>query len=115
MAICSRSPVQNFDNCWFCIKKNNVLLNLISQQDGIDKIYLYGKDLSGPKYKFLIKIREDTGIKHLNDSNAFIDCSNTIDEIYENIDEYNSKRKKKIVSDDMIAGIMSNEKCQAVV
>ena len=76
-------------------RKTNVLLNLISQQDGIDKIYLYGKDLSGPKYKFLIKIREDTGIKHLNDSNAFIDCSNTIDEIYENIDEYNSKRKKK--------------------
>ena len=96
-------------------RKTNVLLNLISQQDGIDKIYLYGKDLSGPKYKFLIKIREDTGIKHLNDSNAFIDCSNTIDEIYEILMNITQKEKKKIVSDDMIAGIMSNEKCQAVV
>ena len=33
----------------------NVLLNLISQQDDINKIYLYAKDLSEPKYKFLIK------------------------------------------------------------
>ena len=33
----------------------------------IDKIYLYAKDLSEPKYRFLIKKREDTGIKDLND------------------------------------------------
>ena len=32
----------------------------------IDKIYLYPKDLSEPKYEFLIKKREDVGIKHLN-------------------------------------------------
>ena len=32
--------------------KRNVLLNLISQQDHIDKMFLYGKDLSEPKYKF---------------------------------------------------------------
>ena len=33
----------------------------------IDKIYLYAKDLSEPKYRFLIKKREDAGIKDLND------------------------------------------------
>ena len=38
----------------------------------IDKIYLYAKDLSEPKYEYLIKKREDAGIKHLNDPNAFI-------------------------------------------
>ena len=41
----------------------------------IDKIYLYAKDLSEPKYKLLIKNRENAGIKYLNDSNAFIECS----------------------------------------
>ena len=35
--------------------KTNALLNLIKEQDDIDKIYLYAKDLSEPKYKFLIK------------------------------------------------------------
>ena len=52
--------------------KTNALLNLISQQDDIDKIYLYAKDLSEPKYEFFIKKREDAAIKLLNDSNAFI-------------------------------------------
>ena len=46
--------------------KTNALLNLISQQDNIDKICLYGKDLSEPKYEFLIKKREDVGIKYCN-------------------------------------------------
>ena len=35
--------------------KTKVLLNLTNGQDGIDKIYLYAKDLSEPKYEFLIK------------------------------------------------------------
>ena len=68
----------------------------------IDKIYLYAKDLSEPKYKCLVKMRKNTGIKHLNDPNAFIECSNTIDDLYENIDDYNPniKRKISIVFDD---------------
>ena len=32
--------------------KTNVLLNLIREQDDIDKICLYAKDLSEPKYEF---------------------------------------------------------------
>ena len=55
--------------------KTNALLNLIKEQNSdnlIDKIYLYAKDLNEPKYQFLIKKLEDTGIKHLNDSKAFI-------------------------------------------
>ena len=37
--------------------KTNTLLNLIKEKDDIDKIYLYEKDLSEPKYEFLIKKR----------------------------------------------------------
>ena len=98
-------------------RKTNALLNLIKEQDDIDKIYLYAKDLSEPKYEFLIKKCEDAGIKHLNDSNAFIECSNTMDGVYENIDDYNSSRKRKIliVLDDMIPHIMTNKKFQAII
>ena len=73
--------------------KTNVLLNLISQQDDIDNIYLYAKHLNERKYEFLIKQREDAEIKHLIDSNASIECSNTMDDIYNNIDDYNPLRK----------------------
>ena len=56
-------------------EKTNTLLNLINEQKDIDKIYLYAKDLSEPKYEHLIKNRENAGIKHLNDSKAFIESS----------------------------------------
>ena len=90
--------------------KTNTLLNLINEQNDIDKIYLYARDLNEPKYKILIKKREDAGIKHLNDPNAFIECSNTMDDVYENINDYNPirKRKKLFIFDDMIADIMTN-------
>ena len=35
---------------------------------------------------FLIKKHEDAGIKYLHDSKAFIECSNTMDGVYENTD-----------------------------
>ena len=68
--------------------KTNTLLNFISQQDDIYNIYLHAKDLSEPKYKFLFKKREDAGIKHLNDPNAFIECSNTMNDVYESINNF---------------------------
>ena len=90
--------------------KTNTLLNLINEQHDIDKIYQYARDLNEPKNKILIKKRKDAGIKNLNDPNAFVECSNTIDDVYENI-YYNSSRKRKIliISDDMIADIMINK------
>ena len=92
--------------------KTNALLNLIQQDNNItDKIYLYTKDLEEPKYQLLIEKRENGGIKNLNDPNAFIEYSNTMD------DDYNSKRKRKvlIVFDDMIADIMTNKRFQAII
>ena len=77
--------------------KTNALLNLINEQKDSDKIYLYAKYLSEPKYEFLIKNRENAGLKYLNDSNAFIECSNTMANVYENIDYYNLSRKRKVL------------------
>ena len=65
----------------------------------------------------MIKNRENAGIKHLNDSKAFIECSNTMNDVYENIDNYNQNRRRKIliVFDDMIADIMANKKFQSII
>ena len=99
--------------------KTNTLLNLIQKQHNdslIDKIYLYAKDLSESKYQSFIKKSEDAGIKKLDDPSAFIEYSNTMDDFYSNIDDYNPKRKrnKLIVFDDMIADIMTNKNFQAI-
>ena len=72
--------------------KTNTLLNLINEQNDIDKMYLYARDLNEQKYKILIKKREDAGKKHLNDPNAFIECSNTMYDVYVNIRDYNSSK-----------------------
>ena len=93
------------------------MLNLINEQKDIDKIYLYARDLNESKYECLIKNCENAGIKHLNDSKAFIECSNTMDDVYENINDYNPNRRRKIliVFDDMIADIMTNKKFQSII
>ena len=75
--------------------KTNALINLINQQNDIEKIYLYERDLSEPKYEYLIKKREDAGIKHVNNPNAFIVRSNAMDDVFEDIDNYNPKSDKK--------------------
>ena len=74
------------------------MLNLINEQNDIDQIHLYARDLSESKYEYLIKKHEDAGIKYVNDLNAFIKCSNTMDDVYEYINDYNpiTKRKKML-------------------
>ena len=98
-------------------RKTNALINLINQQNDVIKIYLHARDLSEPKYEYLIKKREDVRIKHVNNPNTFVECSNTMDDVYENIDGYNpnKKRKKLIDFDDMIADIMDNRRFQAII
>ena len=65
----------------------------------------------------MIKKREDAGIKNVNDPTAFIEYWNSMDDVYDNIYDYNPKRKRKvlIVFDDMIADIMTNKKIQAIL
>ena len=64
----------------------------------------------------MIKKHKDAGIKHLSDPNAFIECSNTMGDVYENIHDYspNKNRKILVVFDDMIGDIMANKKFQAI-
>ena len=64
MAIYSRSSIQNVNNWRFWIRKKNLLLHLIKEQDSdelIEKIYLYAKDLNEPKHRFLLQKPEDAG------------------------------------------------------
>ena len=101
-------------------KTNPLLLNLIKEQESdnlIDKIYLYAKYLSEPKYQFLIKKREDVEIKHLKDPKAFIEYSQCMDNVYNSIDDCNPNRKIKnlILFGEMIADAMTNKKFQAIV
>ena len=78
--------------------ETNALINLINEQNDIDKVRLYARDFSEPKYQYLIKKREDAGIRHLNKPNAFIECSNTMNDVYENINDYNPIKKKKKIN-----------------
>ena len=78
---------------------------------------MYAKDLEETKYQFLVEKREKAGIKNLNNKNAFIECSNNMDDIYENIEDYNPTRKKNvwIIFDGMISCVMSNKKAKQVL
>ena len=94
--------------------KTNALFNWIKEQDNdelIDKIYLYARDLNELKHQFLVKKREKAGM-YLNNPETSIECSNTMDDVYNNIHNHNPNRNKKksVVFDDMIAHIMTNKK-----
>ena len=60
----------------------------------------------------LINQRESTGLKYVNDSKAFIEYSNDMDDVYKDIEDYNPNKKRKllIVFDDMIANMLSDKK-----
>ena len=67
-----------------------MLINLIKhQRPDIDKIYLCVKDSFESKYQLLINQREKVGIKKLKNPKAFIDHTQTIDDVYENLEGYN--------------------------
>ena len=93
--------------------KTNYLLSSIQKDKNIiDKIYLYAKDLEEPKYQLLSNETEKTGINFNNDSAAFIEYFNSMDDIFPQIEDYNKKKKRKIliIFDDMISHVMSDKK-----
>ena len=73
--------------------KTNTLLNLINNQSDIDKIYLYAKDPYEDKYQYLINKRKCVSINHFNDPKAFIEYSNDMHDVYNNINDYNPDRE----------------------
>ena len=73
--------------------KTNYLLNSIQKDNNIiDEIYLYAKDLEETKYKLLIDKREKAEINFNNDPNAFIEYSNSMVDILSDIEDYNKKK-----------------------
>ena len=75
-----------------------MLLNLIkNQRPDTDKTYLYIKDPFKLKYQLLINRREKVGIKKSKDPKAFIGYSQTIDDVYENLEDYNSVNKREVL------------------
>ena len=97
--------------------KTNTLLHLINNFQPSDKMYLYANNTDENKYQYLIHKREQVGIKNLNDPYAFIEYSNDMNDVLEDIKNYNKNRDKKvlIIFDAMIADIMRSEKFKAIV
>ena len=97
--------------------KTNILLHLKNNLHPIDKIYLYAKDIQEPKYKYLISKREQAGIKNLNDPHAFMEYSDDMNDMLDDINNYNKNRDKKvlIVFDDMIADIEYNKNFKRII
>ena len=77
--------------------KTNTLLHLINNFHSIDKIYLYAKDTDEKKYQFLINKREQAGTKNLNEPHAFIEYLNDMNDVLDDINNYNKNRDKKSI------------------
>ena len=92
-------------------------MNLINNQQDIDKIYLYAKDPYKAKYQYLIKKREKVRLDHFKDPKAFMEYSNDIEDVYKNIQDYNANKKSKIliVFHDMIADMINNKRLNPIV
>ena len=85
---------------------------MINNQPDIDEIYLYAKDSYEAKYQYLINKREKVGLDHFDDPKAFIEYSNDMQDVHKIIDDYNRRKKRKvlIVFDGMIADMIINKK-----
>ena len=91
------------------LKKINSLFNLITRQPDTDRFHLCLKYSYEAKHRFLIDKQKIASLKHFNDAIAFIEYQNNIDGIYKKIEEYNPKKKGKvlIVFGDMIGLMLS--------
>ena len=78
---------------------------------------MYAKDPYESKYQLLNNEREGAGLKRFNDPKAFIEYSNDMQDVYINIEEYNTDKERKIliVFDDMIADKIHNKQLNLIV
>ena len=73
--------MQNINSWTFWIWEKNALLNGVNDKPDTDKIYLYAKDPYEERYHLVINKNECTGLKYFNNSKAFIEYSNYMDDI----------------------------------
>ena len=96
--------------------KTNTLLHLLNDLHPIGKIHLYAKDIRKPKYEYLINKREQAGMKNLNDPHDFIEYSDDMNDVLDDINNNKNRDKKVlIVSDDMIADIEYNKNFKQII
>ena len=97
--------------------KTNTSLNATNHQPDTGKINIYAKNPYKEKYQFLINNPEKVGLKKYNDPRGFIAYSNDMQGVYKYIEEYNPNTMQQIllIFDDMIAGIIFNQKLNPVV
>ena len=64
----------------------------------------------------LIKGREKARIKTVKNPKVFTDYSQTLDDVYENLEDYNliKKRRVLLMFDDMMADIESNKELRPI-
>ena len=58
---------------------------------------MYVKDQYEAKYQLLINEREKVAIKELKSPKAFINYSQTADDVYEDLKDYNPIKKRKLL------------------
>ena len=85
------------------------------QRPDIDNIYSYVKDPFKSKYQLLINGREKVGIENLKSPKAFIDYSQTIDDVNENLEDYNPTKRRRVLIVLVIADVKSNKKLSPIV
>ena len=88
---------------------------MTSHQSDTDQIYFYTNNQYEHNIIIITKCKS-INLEHCNLYKTFIEYSNDMDYIYENIDEYNANKKYKIliVLDHMIVDILSNKKLQPI-
>ena len=89
-------------------EKTNALINLLSNQSDINKIYLYAKDPYEATYQYLINKRKK--------GKAFMEYSNDKKDVYKKIEEYNPNKERKvlILLDDMNVDMINNKKLNPI-
>ena len=88
-------------------------MNLIKNlRPDIGKIYLYTKNPF--KSKNQLVITRNSRIKKLKNPIVYIDYSLTIDDVYENLEDYNPTKKRRSLN-DMIADMESNKQLRPIV
>ena len=77
---------------------------------------MYAKGSYEVKYQYLIRKREEVGLKQFNDRKTLIEYANDMQDVHKNIDGYNlgKKRKTLIVFHDMTADMINNKKINPV-
>ena len=78
---------------------------------------MYVKEPFELKYQLPINRRRAVTIKEIQNQKAFIDYSQTIDEVYEKLEDYNPTKDRKllIAFDDMMEDMEANKKLSPII